>query len=550
MNKFGEQKQTQYKKIFFTLKTLILFFCGISLFQYFFSNSANGAFDKTNFSAIITSILIILLIVFLWFIMNLNYKKHKSLLYIEVISFFTICTSTVVLSGANISYYKFLFLYIIITYTLQFGLKTGLIISSISAVILMTIDLALYDNSVTVYFQNDLALSAIFLIVSWVLGFYVNTEKTHIANLEDITKIDGLTGLYNHRYFHEYMNAACKKSTKTHKPLSLIMTDVDYFKTYNDTLGHQKGDSLLKEIAALLKVYIIDNSAIFRYGGDEFCIVLQNTDEKQAEKVANKLRKEMMSHTFDGVELIPNYNLSMSMGISQYYYDSPDSFMQVIARADKALYKAKYLRKDRVQRYDSIFEMLDSPQNHELLSNTNVKSLISILNARDMYTYTHTERVVSFCNIFADYLELDADKKRILIQSAYLHDLGKINVSKEILISNSPLGEKEWSELKKHPIDSAKIVYQLGQMDEVADIVKHHHERYDGTGYPDGLAGEEIPYLSRILTIIDSFDAMTNTRPYQKIKTWEEAFDNLRELKNKQFDPNLVDPFIDAVNRC
>ncbi len=144
-------------------------------------------------------------------------------------------------------------------------------------------------------------------------------------------------------------------------------------------------------------------------------------------------------------------------------------------------------------------------------------------------------------------MKLSVADKRLLLYGAYLHDLGKINTSKETLISNTKLTQEQWEELKKHPQDSADIVSQIDGFEKIVPIVLQHHEKYDGSGYPNGLKGTEIDYLARILTVADSFDAMTNQRPYQKTKTFEEAFEEIERCKSTHFDPVIADEFMEAL---
>ena len=151
------------------------------------------------------------------------------------------------------------------------------------------------------------------------------------------------------------------------------------------------------------------------------------------------------------------------------------------------------------------------------------------------------------CMAVADYMELPKQDKKRLCYAAYLHDLGKINISKEVLISEEKLTSAEWKELKRHPEESATIISNVGGLDDIVPIVLQHHERYDGKGYPNNVKGEEINYLARILTLVDSFDAMTNTRPYQPTKNYAQAFKEIEACSGTQFDPKLSRIFIEAV---
>jgi diguanylate cyclase (GGDEF)-like protein/putative nucleotidyltransferase with HDIG domain len=340
----------------------------------------------------------------------------------------------------------------------------------------------------------------------------------------------------------------CEISIKNNKPISLLIIDIDYFKKYNDIYGHKKGDEILKEITTTIKKIIRMTDVLCRYGGDEFCIILPDTDKENAVKLANKLRETVYDNYYEGQEYLPNDNLTISIGLSTLDNQS-ENYNNLIENADSALYKAKFLRKNKVEVYSSIFEQFKELDNKNNLTDNlkPLKTLIAVINSRDTYTYNHVERVVDYCYIMANYLKLSRNDKKLLLYAAYLHDLGKINVSKEILIADNHLTNEQWEELKKHPKDSADIIRQIDGFEDVVPIVLQHHEKYDGSGYPGGLKGENISYLARILTIIDSFDAMTNQRTYQKIKTFNEAFDEIERCKGTHFDPNIAVKFIKVM---
>ena len=178
---------------------------------------------------------------------------------------------------------------------------------------------------------------------------------------------------------------------------------------------------------------------------------------------------------------------------------------------------------------------------------TSIKTLISIINAKDRYTYSHVERVVIYSRLLADKLNLSDVDKSNLIYGAYMHDIGKINIAKEILVKRMKLEKEEWEELKQHPENGVEIIKSVESLKDVIPLIKHHHERYDGKGYPDGLSGENIPYLARVLTVVDSFDAMTSNRPYNRRKSYEEGIEELRKCSGEQFDPEIAKAFIEVI---
>jgi HD-GYP domain-containing protein (c-di-GMP phosphodiesterase class II) len=242
--------------------------------------------------------------------------------------------------------------------------------------------------------------------------------------------------------------------------------------------------------------------------------------------------------------------MTISIGVSTYNREN-ENYKDLIENADMALYRAKFLRRNKVEVYSSIYEQVkENNIDTNLIEEMKpLKTLITVINSRDSYTYKHVERVYHYCRIVAEHLKLPKEEKRQLLYAAYLHDLGKINVAKEILISSRKLSKEEWEELKKHPQDSADILKQVKGFEKVVPIVLEHHEKYDGTGYPNGLKGDEISYLARILTVADSFDAMTNQRTYQKTKTFKEAFEEIERCKGTHFDAEIADKFIEALKR-
>jgi putative nucleotidyltransferase with HDIG domain len=245
---------------------------------------------------------------------------------------------------------------------------------------------------------------------------------------------------------------------------------------------------------------------------------------------------------------MPGHRLTISIGVAERK-STGDTVADWIARADNALYKAKSFRKNRVELYTSVydrFDHLDQVNDDERI--ISIKTLLSVIDARDRYTRNHTEHVVEFCETFARFAKLSDEESQKLISSAYLHDIGKINISKETLITEKRLTDKQWEEIRKHPADGADIVRKMKDSDEIADIVLQHHEKFDGTGYPNHVAGKDLHKLARILTLADSFDAMTTKRNYQRARTYEEAFEEIRRCAGTQFDPELSEIFIRAIN--
>ncbi|NLK38721.1 MAG: diguanylate cyclase [Clostridiales bacterium] len=549
MNQFDEAKQSQYSVIFFTVKILALFFCATPLFSHFFRDNISGTTSSMNITNVLTSLFILLVITVMWLIMDYRRKRTIVSTSIEIIIFYIICLVSILYSKGHQSYSKFMFIFPIVSYTIEYGIGLGMTLATVSSATVLAMDLIMYkEPGVNPYFQNDIALVALFLVVAWILGVYKKTERKHIEELRKYANIDGLTQVYNHRYFYDTFKSYFEKSVAESTPLSLIMCDIDYFKAYNDTHGHQQGDMVLFELAQIIKNNIRANDVVCRYGGEEFIIILPNTTQSDAVTVAERLRTIVYEHEFPGEGVLRNGVLTISSGVAERI-KGDDSYTAMIKRVDTALYRAKFFRKNRVEIYTNVFDHLAPSNNESDSSIMSVKSLIAIINSRDCYTYNHIERVVYYCEKFADYIDMPLDIKRRLLCGAYLHDLGKINITKQTLMSSKPLTPEQWDEIKRHPTDGADIVKQLGGLDDTIEMVLQHHEKYNGTGYPLGLKGEEISYLARILTIVDAFDAMTSNRPYKEAMSFEKAFAEIIACKGAHFDPEIADLFVAAMNK-
>lgn len=556
MNQFKNNKRNQINDIVSVVKICSFLFIVIIFFKHFYTGSRfikHTSYLSYSFIALGIVILLLLLGYAVWRFSTskkIDIKYGKYIQYIEDILFILLFFLVILGTGAYNSDYKFLFLFIIITVTIQEGMKQGILVAGISSLVILTMDLVMLPNmTVNSYFEDDLILSGIFVLTAWPLGYYVKIEREHIKRLENMVHKDGLTGVYNHRFFCDALRQQVISSEKLQQPLSMIFIDIDYFKEYNDLHGHQKGDEALKVIGDLLNSSIRPGEIVARYGGEEFAILLPNTDENEAIRVAEQIRSKTEETYFSGQENQPNGNLTVSLGISTYPSKAKND-LELIKSADDALYRAKFFNRNRVETYTSILDDLKKEINErdvELI--TSIKTLISIINAKDRYTYAHTEKVVMYSRLLADSLNLNTEDKKTLIYGAYMHDIGKINIAKEVLNKKMPLNEEEWKLLKEHPEEGIAIIKPVSSLQSIIPLIAHHHERYDGKGYPDGLKGDEIPFLARVLTVVDSFDAMTSNRPYNKRKSYEEGIQELRRCSGVQFDPSIAEIFIEVIKK-
>lgn len=547
MGSYEEHYQARFKTMFLTLKILAMFFFSVPMIQYLAIRTSVGSTGQYSFSTSFVMVFLLLICAgLLWLWDDKGRARSRCFSFIEVAIFFFLCCCSVFFSGGVTSYYKFIFIFLIVLYTIEMGMSVGLLLAGLSSAVLVAIDLLMAEDAhVNLFFEKDLVLSGIFFIVAWALGFYVSVSKSTFLQLKQDANLDGLTQIYNHRYFYDKIREDCLLSQEKGGNLALIMLDIDYFKTYNDMYGHQQGDASLKLLVDLLSAQMPKEATLCRYGGEEFSVILKGVPFDDVVALAEQLRQTVADSHFHGQEYMPHGNFTISLGITEFR-NGEDSYQNLIHRADTALYRAKFMRRNSVKIYSSIFEDMEKDTNIQDKIHS-LKTLITVINSRDSYTYQHVERVVYLCRKFAEYLGLNSDGTRTLIYAAYLHDLGKINISKELLITDHKLTDVEWDELKSHPVESKKIIEEVEGFEDVLPIVLHHHEHYDGTGYPNQLKGEEICYLARVLTLVDSFDAMTSVRPYQKTKTHDQAMQEILSCAGTHFDPELVHQFIAAM---
>lgn len=476
-------------------------------------------------------------------------QRQPAVQILESILFTFFFMGVVFITGKHESQYKIIFLFIIIPLTIQRGARLGVVLSTLSTLFILTVDLLFAPKTNTnVYFENDLIISAIFYLTAWLLGYYVKLENEHIEMLENKANVDGLTGLYNHRYFYDTLIEEIRQYKAGAYPVALLFMDIDYFKEYNDLYGHLNGDKVLRAVADMMRKTVKSDSILSRYGGDEFAVILKGLKSQDVYTTAENIRLAMEQMHFDGEEHLSSRRLTLSIGIAMCSKDI-QSDIELIKCADDALYRAKFFKKNRVEVYTSVLDMLkiDIEQDDvELI--TSLKTLISVINAKDRYTYGHVERVVMYAKMLADKLGLPEQERKTLILGAYVHDIGKINISEQILNKKMPLTDEEWEILQQHPVDGLHIIEQVSVLRDVGPLVLFHHERYDGSGYPSHLKGQNIPFLARVLTVVDSFDAMTFNRPYKPAMSFSEAIKELQHFSGIQFDPELVDAFVEVLS--
>jgi diguanylate cyclase (GGDEF)-like protein/putative nucleotidyltransferase with HDIG domain len=415
--------------------------------------------------------------------------------------------------------------------------------------------------------------------------------RRRVSFLEDLSASDPLTSLFNRRAFDDRLHLEMERAARTGQPLSCLILDIDWFKAVNDQYGHQVGDDVLRQIAKIMVDGRREHDAMCRYGGEEFVWLLPATD--QATLID---RAEWLRGTIEDTEIPTaegSFKISVSIGASTYRLSEHGrlSAHLLLEQADTALLEAKKLGKNRVVFREPAPEEVreahlaevdaagglptapraatalpdgdgerharpgaDSPdtwgrharlqEEIRVLLNSSVKVLTAALAAKDSDTMSHCHRVACTAVAVAMEMGLPAQEIERIKLASLIHDIGKLAIPEFILSKPAPLTAAEWEIVKKHPERGAAILQEARSFSHLTDLVLYHQESFDGTGYPDGLAGREIPLGARIIRVADTFDALTSDRPYRSRKSLEEAKAELQRMAGAALDPAVVNTLL------
>jgi diguanylate cyclase (GGDEF)-like protein len=408
-----------------------------------------------------------------------------------------------------------------------------------------------------------------------------NARAYQVALEQAIT--DGLTGLKTHRFFMESLEAECRRATRSGRLFSLIMLDLDGFKAVNDRHGHQEGDRVLGAVACLLEARSRQSNVVARYGGDEFAILMPEATTEQAEVVAERLRA-----MFEADSYLASHRITASFGIASFpmHGPTPDEILRV---ADSEMYLAKHQKGNCVRTASLVAQTPGSEWEQQLLEAylgvamkrlfstgpeafnqylrrfeqamnqgngesvallDTVTALAFAIDAKDHYTQGHSQAVGHLGAQIARHIGWDNSQVEEIRLAGILHDIGKIGVPEALLNKPARLTLDEYEIVKTHAPLGGKILEPLKvkSIERIRSLVRHHHECFDGKGYPDQLGGNDIPLGARILTIADAYDTIVSDRTYKKGRTIEDAIAELHRCSGSQFDGELVEAFLKTLN--
>ena len=348
----------------------------------------------------------------------------------------------------------------------------------------------------------------------------ITLEKKALERIEHLSYRDQLTGLYNRHFYSEELS---RLDVERNLPFSVAMIDVNGLKLTNDAFGHLSGDRLLNCIADVLKDECRADDIICRVGGDEFVVLLPGTSHKDAELIVKRIYRAIERQKVDKVIV----SASIGWGTKIHKDQEMDD---VLRKAEDYMYKKKVTESQSMR-------------------NQTIKSIMQTLNESDIAEKIHSERVSGICKDIGQFMGLDGETIKELEIAGLLHDIGKIAIDNSILNKLGSLTEIEFIDVKRHAEVSYQILRSADVYARMAEAVLSHHERWDGNGYPRGLANQRIPLIARIIAVADAYEAMTGQRPYKNAVGHEEALEELKRCSATQFDPDIVQAFIQISGR-
>jgi diguanylate cyclase (GGDEF)-like protein/putative nucleotidyltransferase with HDIG domain len=406
------------------------------------------------------------------------------------------------------------------------------------------------------------------------------------------TRLDPKTGLYNSRFFAEVLDKELARACRFNRPLTVAMADMDFMRRVNNTYGHLAGDEVLLSVANILKNSFRKYDVVARFGGEEFAILLPEVSIQEAYYHFEDVRREIDDHEFKISTSESPIHTTISIGLSELEYAGQPS-KEIIHNADVALYHSKNTGRNKVSLYlqDGVEEVFsssppdpipndrinqgeqrtnngkprveystqggviitkDHAQNsvgHDELNESLLYVLAKALDFRDPYAYGHSERVAHYACRIAEEFGMSEEKIAAIHTAALLHDIGKLAVPDDVLFKPGDLTAEEYEKVKQHTLIGAELLETCLSLHEIIPWILHHHERYDGRGYPSQLRGDEIPFEARILTFADAVDSMASDRPYRLAQDPTYILDEVRRHEKMQFDPEVMDAFFRIIER-
>jgi len=405
-----------------------------------------------------------------------------------------------------------------------------------------------------------------------------NATRYQQARLTSLT--DALTGVGSRKLLEEKLHEEHDRAVRYKRPFSLGIIDLDHFKMVNDTLGHALGDEAIRRLAQCVRQEKRGPDVLARYGGDEFVLLMPETTASEAATVLERLRLRICDIRFEAEQKVRDaqnasvpsvVQLSISCGVAESLLDPAEVAADVLRRADIALYEAKNAGRncvkvwgpemnrlatagdieiDRIKKLQR--RILGLSEKAEKLFMESIWSLVQALEAKDAYARKHSEHVAVYAVGIARTMALGPKYVDLIRRAAMIHDIGKIGIPDAVLFKTDPLTAQERRVIEQHPLIAVKILEKMSFLESEVALIRHHHEKWNGQGYPDGLARTAIPLGARVIAAADVFDALTSSRAYHEGRSVRTALAMLRDSCGYEFDPAVVvalDAWVEAICR-
>jgi diguanylate cyclase (GGDEF)-like protein len=364
-------------------------------------------------------------------------------------------------------------------------------------------------------------------------------------HIEDSSIRDWLTGLYSRVYFLTRAQEEIARSSRKRECVSFLFCDIDQFKAYNRIEGYTEGDRLLCQTAKSIESSLRKEDTLCRYGGDEFVILLPNTDPAQAKRIAKRVNKAFIkSIEADTHALL----LNLSIGIASYPVHG-SSIEDILVKADRSMTFAKHSSTGKkVFIWDQWkIKANEAKYYEEDLLPEIINALAKAANLKDGYTSEHARLVSERASLFAKRIGLGEKSIRIIKTASHLYDIGKLIIPEHILNKPAPLNQEEWEIIKRNAENSIRMIKYIRGLENIIPVIKEIRETWNGKGYPNGLSGEQISMEARLIALVDAYQALISTRPYRKKLRKEEAIKELQNEAGKKFDPKMVKDFLQTL---
>jgi len=386
-----------------------------------------------------------------------------------------------------------------------------------------------------------------------------NAKLYQEARLTSLT--DALTAVGSRKLLEDKLQAECARAKRYKRQFSVAIIDLDNFKTINDVLGHAAGDDALRKLAECMKSQKRTTDILTRYGGDEFVIIMPETKAKDALTLLERIRDKIQE-----IKVVENMPMTISCGIAQSLPEPTDSSREVMRRADLALYEAKSDGRNCVKVWEKTMSKALNDNDIETEKITKLRrrivglskqaeqvfiqsiwGLVQALEAKDSYTKKHSENVMHYAVGIAKTMKITPKQIDVIRRAAMIHDIGKIGIPDAILSKPGKLTPRERSVIEQHPLIAVRILDKMTFLEQEIAIVRHHHEKWNGRGYPDGISNTVIPLGARIMAVADTFDALTSSRPYHNTRPLTEAIEILVDSSGYDYDPRVVKGMVSWV---